>query len=279
LTVAVSCNLSDGVILGVDSAVTIADSKAIYKVYENAEKLFQLGEKSIGIATFGLGGIGGRSIGSYVREFEILNPNNVIKDQNSSMEKVVEELRAFFQQQYQKTVIPAVENETKRKFEEIPDDNKPVLGLVVGGFSGGSYLSEVWQILVPFNKNPNSATHVRKEGDFGANWFSLYIPICRYMKGFDPALLEEIVTYFSKTLLGGVPLTDAERSEILKIMIKYEYQVPYGAMPIEEGIAHVKFLVEMVINHHRFSIGAPIVGGKARVGLVTYKGKEFKILN
>jgi hypothetical protein len=278
LTVGVSCNLSDGVILGVDSAITIADSKTIYKVYENAEKLFQLGEKPIGIATFGLGGIGGRSIGSYVREFEVMNPNNVVKNHNSSVKSVVEELRTFFQQQYQKTVVPAVEKETKKKFEEILDNEKPVLGLVVGGFSGGSYLSEVWQILIPFNNNPNSATNVRKEGDFGANWFSLFIPICRYMKGFDPSLIDELIGYFSKTLGGGIPLNAEENKAILNIMSKYEYQVPYGSMPIEEGIAHVKFLVEMTINHHRFSIGAPVVGGKARIGLVTYKGKEFQIL-
>lgn len=42
MTVAVSCNLSDGVILGVDSAVTLTNNKgAIIKVYENAKKLFK----------------------------------------------------------------------------------------------------------------------------------------------------------------------------------------------------------------------------------------------
>jgi hypothetical protein len=43
VTVAVSCNLSDGVILGVDSAVTVPAPQGIVKVYENAEKLFSLG--------------------------------------------------------------------------------------------------------------------------------------------------------------------------------------------------------------------------------------------
>ena len=39
MTVAVSCSLADGVILGVDSAVTISDPRGILKVYENAEKV------------------------------------------------------------------------------------------------------------------------------------------------------------------------------------------------------------------------------------------------
>ena len=43
MTVAVAGNFTDGVVLGVDSAVTLQEGSTIYKVYENAEKLFQLG--------------------------------------------------------------------------------------------------------------------------------------------------------------------------------------------------------------------------------------------
>jgi hypothetical protein len=48
---------------------------------------------------------------------------------------------------------------------------------------------------------------------------------------------------------------------------------------MDEGVAYVKFLVEMVVNHHRFAVGAPIVGGKARIGLVTYKGEKFQFID
>ena len=45
MSVAVSCNLSEGVVLGVDSAVALPDPKGagIGKTYENADKLFRLG--------------------------------------------------------------------------------------------------------------------------------------------------------------------------------------------------------------------------------------------
>ena len=49
MTVAVSCSLADGVILGVDSAGTISDPRGILKVIENAEKLFQLVDKPVGL--------------------------------------------------------------------------------------------------------------------------------------------------------------------------------------------------------------------------------------
>jgi hypothetical protein len=68
VSVIVLCNLSDGLIIGVDSAVTVADASGIRKVFNEGEKLklFQLADK-IGVATYGLGGLEGRSIGSFIR--------------------------------------------------------------------------------------------------------------------------------------------------------------------------------------------------------------------
>lgn len=270
MTIAISCNLSDGVILGVDSAVTLGHAKGVLKVYENAEKLFQLAKKPVGIATFGMGGMGARSIGSYIREFEMTT------SLSPTMKDIVEELRSFFLQKYQNIAVPMIEAKTKKKFEEIPDKQKPAMGLVVGGFSDGEYLSEVWQILIPFHQTPNSAKLVRRRGNFGSNWFALNEPIFRYVKGYDRRLLGELKKYFIQ--IRGSDFTPQEGKAISDILKKYEYPIPFSAMPMEEGVAHVKFLVEMLINHHRFAIGAPVVGGKACIGLVTYKGEKFQIL-
>jgi hypothetical protein len=58
MSVAVACNLSDGVIVGVDSAITIGDAAAPAKVYEDADKLFGLGDLPIGIAFYGMAALG-----------------------------------------------------------------------------------------------------------------------------------------------------------------------------------------------------------------------------
>jgi len=173
-------------------------------------------------------------------------------------------------------VVPFVEKETGKKFDKIPNNKKPVLGLVVGGFSKGEYLSEVWEILIPFHATPNSAKLCRDKEDFGSNWFSLFAPIQRYIKGIDKRLFEELAKYF--TQIRGSNFTNAENKKISQILAKYEYQIPFAAMPMEEGIAHVRFLVEMVVSHHHFAVGPPVVGGKACIGLVTYKGENFQVL-
>ena len=151
------------------------------------------------------------------------------------------------------------------------------MGLIVGGFLPGAYLSEVWQIFLPQTITPNSAKQERKQGSFGSNWFSLFEPIRRYSKGIDLGLFNELMQNFEKLL--GRKFTTQEIAAIAQIRQRYEYQIPYGAMPIDEGIEWVRFQVELVINHFRYAVGAPVVGGKVRVGLVTYKSNDFRILD
>lgn len=265
-------------ILGVDSAVTVPSASGVVKVYEAADKLFQLGTRPIGVATFGLGGILNRTIGSYLSEFESLDPNGVLNARPASVDKVVEELRAFFHKIYMSTLAPALAKELDTPFEKIPADKLPGLGFLVGGFSPKSYLSEVWSFTVPVNNTPNSAFQNRKQGDFGTNWFALYEPIQRYIKGYSQQLLDDVVGFFVGRGPSPLPLTSTEQKALADILGKHEYQIPYVAMPIREGIEHVRFLVSMVVNHHRFAVGAPVVGGKVNIGLVTYKGGQFTII-
>jgi len=278
MTVAVSCNLSDGVILGVDSAVSVPGPSGVAKVYENAEKLFQIGERPIGIAIFGLGGIEARSIGSYLLEFEYEN-KDVIASQNTVGE-IVEAVRGFFMDKYNTLVLPAIEKALQqqgKKLKDIPTKNWPRLGFVVGGFSYGAYLSEVWEILIPQDKKVNSAHQRRGHGSFGTNWFSLFTPIQRYIKGVDTKLMDQLLGYCEK--LRGSPYSEKEQEEIVKILKSYEYNIPFAAMPMEEGVTHTRFLVEFVINHYRYVSGPEVVGGKAKLGKVTYKGEKFQLLD
>jgi len=278
MTVAVSCNLSDGVILGVDSAVSIPGPMGIAKVYENAEKLFQVGKRPIGVAIFGLGGIEARSIGSYLREFEYEN-SGIVSSQNT-IGDVVEALRLFFMGKYNALVVPAIEKALQaqgKKLEDFPRKEWPKLGFAIGGFSHRAYLSEVWEIELPRDEAVQSAHKRRGQGDFGTNWFSLFDPIQRYIKGAEAKLLEQLLSYCEQ--LRGSPYSEKEQKELVKIIQSYEYKIPFAAMPMQEGIAHTRFLVEFVINHYRYISGPEVVGGKANLGMVTYRGDDFKILD
>ena len=276
MSVAVSCNLSEGVVLGVDSAVTLSSPDGVVKVFENSQKLFQLGELRIGVAIYGLATLGYRSVASYIREFEQKNPNKVL-DGHPTMSSVVEGLRAFFLQVYRREVIPLLEQETGKKFPKIPKEQIHPLGLVVGGFSDGAFLPEVWSVILPRHSRKGSAECQRKQGKFGTNWFAMFGPIRRYIKGWEPQLIDDMMSYFE--VLMGRKMKKSEKKAIGQILDAREYVIPFQAMPIAEGVEHTRFLVELVVNHHRFALGAPVVGGKVMLGKVTYKGEPFEILD
>jgi hypothetical protein len=57
-------------------------------------------------------------------------------------------------------------------------------------------------------------------------------------------------------------------------------------MPIDQGTEYVRFLVDLTIKHFHFSSGfahqpftEKVVGGRSRLGVVTYKGEKFRILD
>lgn len=170
MSVVVSSNLPDGVVLGADSAITLPGPPpvagqplppnvmhgGVLKVYEDADKLFSLGTRPVGIATFGTAIIGNRTVGNYLREFVVRDINGVVSGQ-SSIAQISEALRQFFMDLYQAIVIPAVEKIHGKPFDQISQDQRPVFGLVIGGFSAGVYLSEVWMVLIPNHNTPGSA--------------------------------------------------------------------------------------------------------------------------
>jgi hypothetical protein len=264
MSVAVFCNLSDGIVFGVDSAVTVSNAQGVQKVFEDAEKLFKLAGK-FGVATFGLAGLEGRSIGSFIREFE--NSSPTLATQPLSV--TVEALREFFMRAY----VRFAETLFGTPFDQIPLDQKGVLGLIVGGFSPGNFLSEAWEIRIPWNATPGSSRQVCGPGTFLVAWFASFDPIERYLMGFDRNLMAELSQYVEGIV--GRPLTQAEIDGFTPIREKYGYRLSLDAMPIQAGIEYVKFLVQLVIQHHRFTSSHPIVGGKPKIGVVTYN-EDFR---
>lgn len=263
MSVAVLCNLSDGVIIGVDSALSVWGSNGVEKVFEEGEKLFQL-NKRIGIATVGLAGIAGRSIGSFLYEFEKTHDDL----DTLTIEQIVESLRSFFYREY----VTFAELLYQKPFDEIEIDLAN-LGILVAGYSPNSFLSEAWEIRIPEHRTEGSARRAYGPGEFGLAWFAMSEPIERYLYGISVAGLSEIAQYTAGLL--GRDLTADEFDQLMEIRRKQGYQVMTDSMPIQTGVSYVRFLVDYVIMHYRFTQRHPIVGGKARIGVITYKNDNF----
>jgi len=271
MSIAISCNLSDGVVLGVDSAITLQGSaqtpdgktvQGVLKVYKNAEKLFPLCDLPVAVATFGLGMLGTRTLESYVRQFEQEQQwGKTLKA--DSVSDVATKLRDFFETRYRRVL----EEAHGQEFEGLTDVQRPLLGLAVAGFAPGEALSEVWEVVLPRDLAPNPVRQVRKRGEFGTSWSANFAPIHRLIKGYDVQLLEELLAYFAQQ--HGVKVDEGVKEEVNALLGKHESRIPYQAMPIEEGIDHVRYLLDVVISHARFVVGAPICDAPVRLAVVT----------
>ena len=157
---------------------------------EQAEKLFQIENRPIGVATYGLRRLGHRTIGSYLRELQV-REEEAIRDAEG-VGDIVELLRTFFEPLYRLHVIDAVEA-TGTKFEEVPYLQKLTFGLVVAGFSQLEYLSQVWELHFSREDRRGKSECLRAPGSFGDNWFGSWVPIHRYTSGYDPNVVDALV--------------------------------------------------------------------------------------
>lgn len=277
MSIAIVCNLSDGVIFGADSAITVrASVKAqdpglglVAKVYNEAEKVFRVAELPVGIVNFGVGMMEARSIGSYIEEFEA----TVVEPKKTDFEKmtvkdIATKIGNFFYSKYKTSIEDKVKQQTtpQQSSESEQQVRMPVLGLVVAGFSPGDYLAEVFDTSIPTvipSKEPNI---IRQQGNFGSNWFGNFLPISRLIKGMDPGLVDKVIDYFVKER--GVTFNKNDRAKLQAIVGEFENQIPYAAMPLKEGVEHVQFLLNTVIGITKWVVGAPVCGGPTRIGIV-----------
>jgi len=268
MTIAISCNLSDGVILGADSAITVSGRvtqesegqpakvvEGVMNIYHDADKLYSLGgEKAqIGILTYGAATLEKRTLRSYIRQFE-----GEDFDKSKNLEEICGDLGKFFE----KILSPLVK------------ETRPGIGLVVAGFSQDERLSEVWELKFPSGEEKAIPRHVRPRGSFGANWFATYKSITRLIKGYDEGVVNNLLNFFIKEFKVEMTteLSAKIQKEIAQILSAGEYRTIFDGMTLQDGISYVKFLLDTAINQSRFTIGPETCGGDVRIAVIDQDG-------
>lgn len=283
MTIAVCCTLADGVVIGTDSAITVTGQvktpkgvlPGVLKVYNDAEKIFGFhvdAEKDlrlpVGLVTYGLATLGNRTIESFVREFELDHKPADLK--KLMIQDLCEELHGFFRKQYVDLLGKALASQG-RKLEDIPVEQR-VLGLFVGGFSPMESLPEAWEVNVHFDDKATRVKRIREPGEFGSNWGGQFGGVQRFHKGWDPqaidALLNALLAEFKFVDRANEEQANRVSALVQTALAPFEYQVPFAAMPLQEGIDYTAFLLDMMILQHRFVFGAPTCGGNVRIAVI-----------
>lgn len=247
MSIVASVKVQDGIVLGSDSATQIwggtsKGQQGVLKVYENAKKLFPLKKLPIGILSYGIGNIGPKSIGAVIREFS--RDNTYSSDNGYSVEAIARDLLNH---------ISKIHSE---EFKEPEVAKKANLGIFIAGYSCGESLGEEWEFSIPGMERPKE---VRPKGKYGSSWRGVALPFSRLYFGHDPRFTEEIV-----------PKDKLEKAK--HVLKKYQTNVMYDGMPVQDAINFVKFILKTTIDYVSFEIGAPSCSEPIQISVINEEG-------
>lgn len=260
MSVAIVVKVSEGLVLGTDSAAAIQGrveseegaQEGILKVFYNAKKLLQIGDFPIGLFTWGRAFIGMRTIESLVREWEYDN------GWQSKEEYDGDHSEPFTVKACADGLLEHLTRAYSEEFGDSSADQMPV-GIVVGGYSQGAFFPDIWRFVVPKDEEVHNQRPDRDgKPDFGASWFGLTDPIIRLHWGRADAAIKIISEKF------GIP-----EQELLETLNPLQYQVPFAVMPLQDAIEYVHYMVNVAIGRYRFVVGPELCGGRISVAAVT----------
>jgi hypothetical protein len=261
MTIAIALKVGDGVVLGADSASSILSDRGVENVYFNAEKVFNLRKGlPIGAATYGLGGIGLRSITSLAKDlrerFTYGSDEWRLDPESYTMEEVAVRLRRFF---YEELYLPGVRDALhalweQRRAEAVvagePEPEPisfPLLGFIIAGFSAGRTKPEVWEVLIAPDASCAAPSLAWNEDQAGVVTY----------RGQAEALNRLLFGFTERTLRKLTDLGIPEK-EAFDFLVDFA-PLAHPAMPIQDALDLVDFLANTTASYNAglFCPGSP----------------------
>jgi len=273
MTVCVSVEVSEGLVLAADSTAAIQGSihkpgqkpmPGILKTYDHVRKLSQIKDYPIGTLTWGTSLIGARSVDSLIREYEygltsLKEEQEKIKERRMRAEPGVPARFEYCVREISEGLRKHVADFYENEFGDQPRAERPALGILVSGYSSGRFFPEQWKISLP---ESSELEQVRPDVDgkpaFGANWFGLTDAIVRLHWGRDDGAIGLLSQHFK------VP-----PEEVQKLLDRFQYVIFFDGMPLQDAIDYAVYLVNVAIGRFRFVVGAPLCGGAVDVAVIT----------
>ncbi|MCH8813576.1 MAG: hypothetical protein IH957_00555 [Chloroflexi bacterium] len=176
MSICITVKVPDGLVLGTDSVAQLTGRLSdgtleIAKTYNNARRLFQVGE-SMGIMAFGVGNLGTRSVDQSVVGF--LGRSTDQRRVGAFANSLCEFMKTRYAEAY-----PANDGR-----------EQPEVGFFVSGYSEGARSAEEWEFVLP---NAEKARPVRDLTAYGSVWRGVSTPMPRLYEGFDARIPEQLL--------------------------------------------------------------------------------------
>lgn len=263
MSIVIGIKVGEGLVLAADSVTTLQAVNpegvvTVLNTYEYARKLSHIGDLPVGTLTWGVELIGNRNIESLLSEYE-----------NTKLSVRYDKEAKKYSAEYQlKDIVDEIFCFMKERYDEAygtkPAHQKPVIGLLIAGYSHGAFFPEEYRFEFPKHNTPE---RIRPDQGgkpvYGAVWYGQTDAIVRLYKGYDPRLRQVLAEKgIDKKIIDEFP----------KDLVKLEWQVMYDGMPLQEAIDLAEYLIKVVIGSYRFPLGPPTCGGDIDIAVITHKG-------
>jgi len=260
MTIVVALKVGDGLVLGADSASTLFTTNGYHNSYFNTEKLMHIRGFPVGALTFGLGSLKNRSISSLANDFKLRissdDPNWSIDPANFTVEDIVQRFRRFF---YDELYLDEFGDQPP---PVDPMHDRDIMGFIIGGYSSSKGSAEVWRLILT-RSGCEANMLVDANTPWECVWEGAREPIQRVLFGYSNQIMERLTQ-------AGVPQDDAEQ-----LLASMEPLIN-GAMPIQDAIDFVNYLIEVTCGYVRFSPGHMTVAKPVDLAAITkYNGFKW----
>jgi hypothetical protein len=260
MTIAIALKVGDGIVLGADSAATLSGDGGVVNVYFNAEKLTNLVKGlPLGMAVYGLGGLGGRSITSLSKDlrarFVSKEPMWALDREKYTMQWVAQRVRAFFFDEYYLKEFPKQGRDANGQVV----DKWEQMGFFVAGFSANADHAELWAVEIDAMGKCPAPTLIFGESVAGtAVWAGAPEALNRLFRGISSQVYAGLVG-------SGIPSTEMDKF-LAGLTLEPLVQ---SAMPLQDAIDLVRYMAEVTVGFVKFIPGPPTVAEPTDVASIT----------
>lgn len=281
--------------MAADSLSQISAGDDVHSLHQSVEKITEVRGRPIAVMINGLGEIEKRTIISLIRQFEF-----------DEYQKAGTPIRKWPVSELTSNLSAAIRKKYDSAFEKSQD--RPPLGVIVGGYSWGDFFPELFEIdfaegairqIVPSDTGP-------PRGEERIKYWGHIPALERIYRGYDPIALSEglaIVRLKEHLADRGEELKDFPTERLKQLLEAFlahpadedalvmerlrllgssmEMQHRLRGMPLQEAVEFADYLGQTAIGYDRFCQGNPAVGGKLDVvaiqpdGLHWFRRKPF----
>jgi hypothetical protein len=269
MTIAIALKVGDGVVLGTDSATTfVAPDGSVSNVFFNAEKMVNLVKGwPIGIVTYGLGNLSGRSISSLAKDLrrrlsgeDSLHRDWALNEASYTIVDVANRVRDFFYTEHYEVAFkgligqPFPSEEERRKN---PRPYAPGLGFLVAGFGAEAPHAEVYAVEIAEGGLCSAPQIVCPQVESRVMWRGMGDALHRLILGFSAGRAAKLMAE------ANISREDANAA----LMDQAPLLNP--AMPIQDAIDLVRYMADVTVGYVRFAPGAASVAPPIDVAAIT----------